>query len=267
MESDTNYKLIQSNNKEKEKDDDVITGIKLLLKLKHCQKAYDDYVNSGLIDQYGGSIMNNESMYRLMNETIEDESSVYLQKEKGIELDYMNKKSSRMINDVDQMIKEISDTRRQIQLNKDIEKIKTKEDYLAYMNVKPNNVDGTNDACKDQTGKGIERIDNYKNYIITKDNEKEKKYTSIKERLKKQEKEINDRQIESNTDTTNKSKQPKQIEIDDRDGVKYKFNSDDETEKLFEEIRLTNSRMDNFISELDECIELNEKIDKGLMEE
>lgn len=53
----------------------------------------------------------NEVMNRLMNEIIEDECSVYPQKEKGIELNNTNKKSCPMINNINQMIKEISNTR------------------------------------------------------------------------------------------------------------------------------------------------------------
>lgn len=260
MESNTN-KLAQSTNTDK--DDDSITGIKLLLKLKQCQKVYDDYINNGSIDQFGNIIQNDELLYRLMNETIEDEASIYNQKETGIELDYMNEKSTKMISDVDRMLKEITETRRQIQLNKDIQSIKTKEDYLGYWNIKPKSVTSTIENNKDTEVQHIDRIDNYKNYTITKDNDNEKKYDQIKERLKTQEMEIKHKQIENTQDKTNK---PNQLNKIHNDNVVFNYNNDD-TDKLFEEIRLANSRMDNFISELDECIELNEKIDKELAEE
>ena len=41
-------------------------------------------------------------------------------------------------------------------------------------------------------------------------------------------------------------------------------NQDDDLNKLFAEIHLANSKMDNFLNEIDECLELNENINTVL---
>ena len=152
---------------------DKLTGIKMLLKLKNAQKIYDNYIGGNdNPEEYIDEIMKNEKMLNeLYEETDNTKEETFAQSKK---VDDMNEKSSQMIKDLDIMLKEVIETRRQLQLEKEKSKIKTKEDYLKYMNVKPYKIQ-TNINQNSPIDIKTENLQKYKEYIITKDEEKQKK--------------------------------------------------------------------------------------------
>ena len=96
-----------------------------------------------------------------------------------------------MLKEVDAILKDIIETRREVQLDKEIAKIKNKDDYLKFMNVgiKESNTDRNkesnsinNDICSLNHNE-----QNYKKYLIDKDNCKSKAYDEIKMKLNAQE--------------------------------------------------------------------------------
>ena len=100
------------------------------------------------------------------------------------------------------------------------------------------------------------KINEYKKYIIPNDDERNNDYNSIIEKLKNQENEIN----EVKNKQIKRKKNPKK-----KLRKKPKFETGDSNiDKLFAEINMVNSRMDNYLKDIDECLEMNEKINKKL---
>lgn len=249
---------------------DKLTGIKMLLKLKNAQKIYDNYIGGNENpEEYIEDIIKNEKMLNeLFEETDNTKEETFAQSKK---VDDMNEKSSQMIKDVDIMLKEVIETRRQLQLEKEKSKIKTKEDYLKYMNVKPYtiqiNIKSNPIEIKN------ENLEKYKEYMIPKDEEKQKKFDSIKEKLNLQKnqvdniigrgdntKQLNIEELNRNIEKANKENTFITEEKTNYNNDTISTNQDDDLNKLFAEIHLANSKMDNFLNEIDECLELNENI-------
>ena len=109
-------------------------GIKLLLTLKKAQKVYDDYRNPHENESdYIETFINNENLlYELIKDTDITKEETMLQSKK---VDDMNEKSAQMLKEVDAILKDIIETKREVQLDKEIAKIKNKNDYLKFMNV------------------------------------------------------------------------------------------------------------------------------------
>lgn len=259
---------------------DKLTGIKMLLKLKNAQKLYDNYIGGNdNPEEYIDDIIKNEKMLNeLYEETDNTKEETFAQSKK---VDDMNEKSSQMIKDLDLMLKEVIETRRQLQLEKEKSKIKTKEDYLKYMNVKPYKIQ-TNVNKNNPIDIKTENLQKYKEYIIPKDEEKQKKFDSIKEKLNSQKNQVdniigrgdNTKQLDIEELNRNIEKANKEnyncgnTFITEEKSNSYNkseiINQDDDLNKLFAEIHLANSKMDNFLNEIDECLELNENINTVL---
>ena len=258
---------------------DKLTGIKMLLKLKNAQKIYDNYIGGNdNPEEYIDEIMKNEKMLNeLYEETDNTKEETFAQSKK---VDDMNEKSSQMIKDLDIMLKEVIETRRQLQLEKEKSKIKTKEDYLKYMNVKPYKIQ-TNINQNSPIDIKTENLQKYKEYIIPKDEEKQKKFDSIKEKLNLQKNKVDNiigrgdktKQLDIEELNRNIEKANKEnyncgntfiTEEKTNTSETINTNQDDDLNKLFAEIHLANSKMDNFLNEIDECLELNENINTVL---
>ena len=249
-------------------------GIKLLMKVKNSQQIYDNYTGTS-IDDYYKMMRDNDLMINKMKEELDKEELEMIKESNKTNSIY--EKSENMLFDVDKMIKEIQSMRQKIKDIKIKEEIQTKDDYLKLMNdIIPNNNNNSfsnattvNSICKDVNKNNNilllendfkineEKINNYKNYIIPKDEERNNNFNNIKEKLKNQENEI--QQIKNQQ--VNRKKPKKKLRKKQNNDL---LTGDSNIDKLFEEINMVNSRMDNYLKDIDECLEMNEKINRKL---
>jgi hypothetical protein len=249
-------------------------GIKLLMKVKNAQTIYDNYTGTS-IDEYYKMMRDNDIMINQMKEELDKEELEMIKE--SHKTDSIKEKSENMLSDVDAMIKEIKEMRQKIHDIKLNDKIKSKEDFLKYMNIIIPNNNNNNDSISDSTTINTDnkdfkkrnnillendfkidenKINEYKKYIIPNDDERNNDYNSIIEKLKNQENEIN----EVKNKQIKRKKNPKK-----KLRKKPKFETGDSNiDKLFAEINMVNSRMDNYLKDIDECLEMNEKINKKL---
>ena len=249
-------------------------GIKLLMKVKNAQTIYDNYTGT-TIDEYYKMMRDNDIMINQMKEELDKEELEMIKE--SHKTDSIKEKSENMLSDVDAMIKEIKEMRQKIHDIKLNDKIKSKEDFLKYMNIIIPNNNNNNDSISDSTTINTDnkdfkkrnnillendfkidenKINEYKKYIIPNDDERNNDYNSIIEKLKNQENEIN----EVKNKQIKRKKNPKK-----KLRKKPKFETGDSNiDKLFAEINMVNSRMDNYLKHIDECLEMNEKINKKL---
>ena len=249
-------------------------GIKLLMKVKNAQTIYDNYTGTS-IDDYYKMMRDNDLMINQMKEELDKEELEMIKE--SHKTDSIKEKSENMLSDVDAMIKEIKEMRQKIHDIKLNDKIKSKEDFLKYMNIIIPNNNNNNDSISDSTTINTDnkdfkkrnnillendfkidenKINEYKKYIIPNDDERNNDYNFIKEKLKNQENEIN----EVKNKQIKRKKNPKK-----KLRKKPKFETGDSNiDKLFAEINMVNSRMDNYLKDIDECLEMNEKINKKL---
>ena len=249
-------------------------GIKLLMKVKNAQTIYDNYTGTS-IDDYYKMMRDNDLMINQMKEELDKEELEMIKE--SHKTDSIKEKSENMLSDVDAMIKEIKEMRQKIHDIKLNDKIKSKEDFLKFMNIIIPNNNNNNDSISDSTtiktdNKDFKKrnnillendfkidenkINEYKKYIIPNDDERNNDYNSIIEKLKNQENEIN----EVKNKQIKRKKNPKK-----KLRKKPKFETGDSNiDKLFAEINMVNSRMDNYLKDIDECLEMNEKINKKL---
>ena len=115
-----------------------------------------------------------------------------------------------------------------------------------------------------------EKLSEYKKYIIPKENQKEKDYINIKEKLQKQEELIKKfENIEISIPKENDKNNKKEIE-DNINGDEIadiginKYTGDNDVDKLLNEIKLADMKMDSYLKDIDECLEMNENIEKHL---
>ena len=249
-------------------------GIKLLMKVKNSQQIYDNYTGTS-IDDYYKMMRDNDIMINQMKEELDKEELEMIKESNKTNSIY--EKSENMLFDVDKMIKEIQSMRQKIKDIKIKEEIQTKDDYLKLMNdIIPNNNNNSfsnattvNSECKDVNKNNNilllendfkineEKINNYKNYIIPKDEERNNNFNNIKEKLKNQENEI--QQVKNQQ--VNRKKPKKKLRKKQNNDL---LTGDSNIDKLFEEINMVNSRMDNYLKDIDECLEMNEKINRKL---
>ena len=112
-------------------------GIKLLMKVKNSQQIYDNYTGTS-IDDYYKMMRDNDLMINQMKEELDKEELEMIKE--SHKTDSIKEKSENILSDVDTMIKEIKEMRQKIQDIKLNDKIKSKEDFLKFMNVIiPNN--------------------------------------------------------------------------------------------------------------------------------
>ena len=258
-------------------------GKKLLMTLKNAQNIYNNYVNSSIEDYYDFMEQNDDFIkeYKEIIENEEEEINLNKKKEENIE-----ENSQVMISDIDTMLKEIQELKSKINDFKIKNKIKTKRDYLKQMNLIDKNIDMDNTNNKNPMYKSQnkfynnnleknfkqndeeEKYSEYKKYLIPKESQKEKDFIDIKEKLQKQEELI--KQFEEKEKV--KQKEPNEIKeenencdnTNEADIWINKCTGDEDVDKLLSEIKLADMKMDSYLKDIDECLEMNENIEKQL---
>ena len=261
-------------------------GIKLLMTLKNAQNIYNDYAGSSIEDYYN-FMEKNEDFIKEFREELENEEQEI--NSKNNQADIIEEKSQEILSDVDSMIKEIKELRTKINDFKIANKIKTKRDYLKYMNLVNLETEGgnknndKNELIKSQTqfynkiendfnnkNDELQKLAEYKKYIIPKENEKDKDYKDIKEKLEKQEEQIKKFENEKNNnkyDINNKIIEEDNINFNEDniyDDNLIKGTGDEDVDKLLKEIKMADLQMDSYLKDIDECLEMNENIEKHL---
>ena len=255
--------------------------------LKNAQNIYNDYAGSSIEDYYNFMEKNEDFINEFKEEIENDEKEI---NSKNNQADIIEEKSQEMLSDVDSMLKEIKELKSRINDFKIANKIKTKRDYLKYMNLVNWETEGENknndknELIKSQTqfynkiendfnnkNDELQKLAEYKKYIIPKENEKDKDYKDIKEKLEKQEEQIKKFENEKNNnkyDINNKI-------IEEEDNINYnedniyddnliKGTGDEDVDKLLKEIKMADLQMDSYLKDIDECLEMNENIEKHL---
>ena len=261
-------------------------GKKLLMTINNAQNIYNNFAGSSIEDYYS-FMEQNDDFIKEYKEIIEnEEEEINNNKNNGENVDEISKE---MLSDVDVMLKEIQELKSRINDFKIKNKIKTKRDYLKYMNLIDNqNNDENNNSEKKGMNKSQnifynnkleksfkkkseeEKLSEYKKYIIPKENQKEKDYINIKEKLQKQEELIKKfENIEISIPKENDKNNKKEIE-DNINGDEIadiwinKYTGDNDVDKLLNEIKLADMKMDSYLKDIDECLEMNENIEKQL---
>ena len=261
-------------------------GKKLLMTINNAQNIYNNFAGSSIEDYYS-FMEQNDDFIKEYKEIIEnEEEEINNNKNNGENVDEISKE---MLSDVDVMLKEIQELKSRINDFKIKNKIKTKRDYLKYMNLIDNqNNDENNNSEKKGMNKSQnifynnkleksfkkkseeEKLSEYKKYIIPKETQKEKDYINIKEKLQKQEELIKKfENIEISIPKENDKNNKKEIE-DNINGDEIadiginKYTGDNDVDKLLNEIKLADMKMDSYLKDIDECLEMNENIEKQL---
>ena len=259
-------------------------GKKLLMTLKTAQNIYNNYSNPSIEDYYS-FMEHNEDFINEYKEIIQnEEDEINLNKNKDEKVEEI---SQEMLSDVNTMLKEIQELKSNINEFKLKNKIKTKQDYLKYMNlIDSRNKDNDNDINNTEK-KGMFKSQNifynnkleksfkkyneedkyseYKKYIIPKESQKEKDFIDIKEKLKKQEELIKQfEQMEIYKNNNNKENEKSNLDEADFENNNNKFTGNEDVDKLLNEIKLADEKMDSYLKDIDECLEMNENIEKQL---
>ena len=261
-------------------------GKKLLMTINNVQNIYNNFACSSIEDYYS-FMEQNDDFIKEYKEIIEnEEEEINNNKNNGENVDEISKE---MLSDVDVMLKEIQELKSRINDFKIKNKIKTKRDYLKYMNLIDNqNNDENNNSEKKGMNKSQnifynnkleksfkkkseeEKLSEYKKYIIPKENQKEKDYINIKEKLQKQEELIKkfeniEISIPKENDKNNKKEIEDNINEDEIADIGInKYTGDNDVDKLLNEIKLADMKMDSYLKDIDECLEMNENIEKQL---
>ena len=258
-------------------------GKKLLMTLKNAQNIYNNYANASIEDYYDFMEQNDDFIkeYKEIIENEEEEINMNKIKEENIE-----ENSQVMISDIDTMLKEIQELKSKINDFKIKNKIKTKRDYLKQMNLIDKNIDMDNTNNKNPMYKSQnkfynnnleknfkqndeeEKYSEYKKYLIPKESQKEKDFIDIKEKLQKQEELI--KQFEEKEKVNQKEQNEIKEENENCDNANEadiwinKCTGDEDVDKLLSEIKLADMKMDSYLKDIDECLEMNENIEKQL---
>ena len=258
-------------------------GKKLLMTLKNAQNIYNNYANASIEDYYDFMEQNDDFIkeYKEIIENEEEEINMNKIKEENIE-----ENSQVMISDIDTMLKEIQELKSKINDFKIKNKIKTKRDYLKQMNLIDKNIDIDNTNNKNPMYKSQnkfynnkleknfkqndeeEKYSEYKKYLIPKESQKEKDFINIKEKLQKQEELI--KQFEEKEKVNQKEQNEIKEENENCDNANEadiwinKCTGDEDVDKLLSEIKLADMKMDSYLKDIDECLEMNENIEKQL---
>ena len=258
-------------------------GKKLLMTLKNAQNIYNNYANASIEDYYTFMEQNDDFIkeYKEIIENEEEEINMNKIKDENIE-----ENSQVMISDIDTMLKEIQELKSKINDFKIKNKIKTKRDYLKQMNLIDKNIDMDNTNNKNPMYKSQnkfynnnleknfkqndeeEKYSEYKKYLIPKESQKEKDFIDIKEKLQKQEELI--KQFEEKEKLNEKEQNEIKEENENCDNTNEadiwinKCTGDEDVDKLLSEIKLADMKMDSYLKDIDECLEMNENIEKQL---
>ena len=264
-------------------------GKKLLITLKNAQNTYNNYANSSIEDYYN-FMEQNDDFIKEYKEIIENEEEEINLNKKN-ENNNIEENSQIMISDIDSMLKEIQELKSRINDFKLKNKIKTKRDYLKYMNLIDKNSNNDNNNNNDKINllyksqnkfynkieksfkknNEEEKYSQYKKYLIPKESQKEKDFINIKEKLQKQEdsiKKFEERQLLKEKEKENQENQ--EINSNEADiyfNINNKYTGDEDVDKLFNEIKLADMKMDSYLKDIDECLLLNENIEKQLDED
>ena len=251
-------------------------GKKLLMSLKNAEIIYNNYSSSSIEDYYNFKYQKEDFINEYKEIIQNEEEEINMNKNKGEKVEEI---SQEMLSDVNAMLKEIQELKSSINDYKLKNKIKTKRDYLKYMNLIDNNKDINNNDKKgmfksqnifynNKLEKSFKKYNEedkyseYKKYIIPKESQKEKDYIDIKEKLQKQEELI--KQFEQIKISKDNNKEIEKCNINDADIEIGKFTGDDDVDKLLNEIKLADEKMDSYLKDIDECLEMNENIEKQL---
>jgi len=251
-------------------------GKKLLMSLKNAENIYNNYSGSSIEDYYSFKYQKEDFINEYKEIIQNEEEEINMNKNKGEKVEEI---SQEMLSDVNAMLKEIQELKSSINDYKLKNKIKTKRDYLKYMNLIDNNKDINNNDKKgmfksqnifynNKLEKSFKKYNEedkyseYKKYIIPKESQKEKDYIDIKEKLQKQEELI--KQFEQIKISKDNNKEIEKCNINDSDIENGEFTGDDDVDKLLNEIKLADEKMDSYLKDIDECLEMNENIEKQL---
>ena len=251
-------------------------GKKLLMSLKNAENIYNNYSGSSIEDYYNFKYQKEDFINEYKEIIQNEEEEINMNKNKGEKVEEI---SQEMLSDVNAMLKEIQELKSSINDYKLKNKIKTKRDYLKYMNLIDNNKDINNNDKKgmfksqnifynNKLEKSFKKYNEedkyseYKKYIIPKESQKEKDYIDIKEKLQKQEELI--KQFEQIKISKDNNKEIEKCNINDADIENGEFTGDDDVDKLLNEIKLADEKMDSYLKDIDECLEMNENIEKQL---
>ena len=213
------------------------------------------------IEDYYNFIEQNDQLINKYKKDIKDEEDEIKSGKKNsfIFVD----KTQDMITQVDSMIKEIRDLQSKLNEFKLSNKIKTKFDHIKeeegcpkqekeFLNKIGNNIKN----IKDEDNK---KFNEYKKFIISKENSKEQDYKNIIDKLHKQEEQYR------------KFKEREKLEKESKENICLNSNDyicgDENMDKLFDEIKMADKKMDNYLKDIDECIELNQNIENQLDDE
>ncbi len=251
-------------------------GKKLLMSLKNAENIYNNYSGSSIEDYYNFKYQKEDFINEYKEIIQNEEEEINMNKNKGEKVEEI---SQEMLSDVNAMLKEIQELKSSINDYKLKNKIKTKRDYLKYMNLIDKNKDINNNDKKgmfksqnifynNKLEKSFKKYNEedkyseYKKYIIPKESQKEKDYIDIKEKLQKQEELI--KQFEQIKISKDNNKEIEKCNINDADIENGKFTGDDDVDKLLNEIKLADEKMDSYLKDIEECLEMNENIEKQL---
>ena len=263
-------------------------GKKLLMTLNKAQNVYNNYANSSIEDYYN-FMEQNDDFIKEYKEIIENEEEEINLNKKNEE-NNIEENSQIMLSDIDTMLKEIQELKSRINDFKLKNKIKTKRDYLKYMNLIDknntnninNNINDTNNILYKSQNKFYNKLEKnfkknseeekysqYKKYLIPKESQKEKDFINIKEKLQRQEdaiKKFEENQMLKEKEKENNDKINDINDINDADIYvnNNKCTGDEDVDKLFNEIKLADMKMDSYLKDIDECLEMNENIEKQL---
>ena len=266
-------------------------GKKLLMTLNKAQNVYNNYANASIEDYYN-FMEQNDDFIKEYKEIIENEEEEINLNKKNEE-NNIEENSQIMLSDIDTMLKEIQELKSRINDFKLKNKIKTKRDYLKYMNLIDknntnninNNINDTNNILYKSQNKFYNKLEKnfkknaeeekysqYKKYLIPKESQKEKDFINIKEKLQRQEdaiKKFEENQMLKEKEKENNDKINDINDINDADIYvnNNKCTGDEDVDKLFNEIKLADMKMDSYLKDIDECLLMNENIEKQLDED
>lgn len=156
------------------------------------------------------------------------------------------------VNEIDNLIRDIIRTKQKLRLGKLKSKIKTKQDFYNFMRIRDsdNNSIPPEPTCPGQSQYYLN------NFKIDQNSKVNNDYNLIREKLKVQ---------EENFKKTNKNAKDKTFitgELFSHNDENQNTNNDDDLNSIFEEIKKAESRFDDLLGDIDDCIKLGEDIDK-----
>ena len=195
-------------------------GIKLLLSMKGISENSENFDGQG--DEQ------DESNFERVEEMTEEEYS-------------------KTVKEMDHLLLNIIKTKQKLRLRKLQEKIKTKEDYLNYFGIKDN--DDLNIPPEPPKSNGIYAS----KFKINNQSKSNFDFNSIKEKLKSQQKKLNEKE----KDSLKNQKEEFFTTVD-----AWKINISSNELDLYEEIKNAENKCDDLLDDIDEYIRMGEEFSK-----